>query len=124
MKPAIIIFHVIMDHIFGINQSMKDPLKKLIQGKKGLGLEGLLKSIRAYAKVKNSEEVMDEMKAYCQQPKQSEIDYLTAMCTFRDNILAMTIISTNHAVDSWCGMLIPMQLTLMTLFGLWLFCVG
>ena len=76
--------------ISGMVKAMKDPLKKLIQGKKGLGLEGLLKSIRAYAKVKNSEEVMDEMKAYCQQPKQSEIDYLTAMCTFRDNILAMT----------------------------------
>ena len=37
-------------------------------------------SLRAFAKVKTSEEVMDEMKKYCQQPKQSEIEYLTTMC--------------------------------------------
>ena len=53
-------------------------------------LEKLMKRIRSYAKVKNADEMMDEMKARSQESTQSEIDFLTQMCTIRDNILAMT----------------------------------
>ena len=76
--------------VSGMIKSMKNPLKKYCETKRTWSLESLMASLRAYVKVKTSEEVMDEMKKYCQQPKQSEIEYLTTMCTYRDNILAMT----------------------------------
>ena len=34
--------------------------------------------------------MMDDMKARSQESTQAEIDFLTQMCTLRDNILAMT----------------------------------
>ena len=49
-----------------------------------------MKRIRNYAKVQNAEDMMDEMKKCSQEPTQREIDFLTKMCTYRDNILAMT----------------------------------
>ena len=49
-----------------------------------------MKRIRSYAKVKNADEMTDEMKARSQEPTEKEIDFLTQMCTFRDNIMAMT----------------------------------
>ena len=49
-----------------------------------------MKRIRSYAKVKDADQMLDDMKACSQEPTQTEIDFLTQMCTFRDNILAMT----------------------------------
>ena len=76
--------------VSGMIKAMKNPLKKYCEGKRNWTLETLMASVRAFAKVQTSEEVMDEMKAYSQQQKQSEIEYLVAMCAYRDNILAMT----------------------------------
>ena len=69
---------------------MKDPLRKYCEGKVSWSLEALMKSIRSYAKVKNAEKMMDALKARAQEPNETEIDFLTKMCTLRDNILAMT----------------------------------
>ena len=49
-----------------------------------------MKSIRSYAKVKDANKMMDQLKARCQETTETEIDFLTKMCTLRDNILAMT----------------------------------
>ena len=49
-----------------------------------------MKSIRSYAKVKDADKMMDAMKARSQESTETEIDFLTKMCTLRDNILAMT----------------------------------
>ena len=77
--------------VSGMIKCMKDPLRKYCQGNKmSWTLEALMKRIRSYAKVKNASDLMDEMKACSQEPTQREIDFLTKMCTYRDNILAMT----------------------------------
>lgn len=76
--------------VSGIIKALKDPLRKNCQGNFKWTLEALLKRIRSYAKVKNASDMLDEMKACSQEPNQREIDFLTKMCTYRDNILAMT----------------------------------
>ena len=68
----------------------KDPLRKYCEGKVSWSLEALMKSIRSYAKVKGADKMMDKMKARCQETTETEIDFLTKMCTLRDNVLAMT----------------------------------
>ena len=76
--------------VSGMIKSMKNPLRKYCEGKMSWSLEELMKSIHSYAKVKDADEMMDDLKARSQEPTQSEIDFLTQMCTLRDNILAMT----------------------------------
>ena len=76
--------------VSGMIKSMKTPLRKYCEGKMSWSLEALMTRIRSYAKVKDADEMMDDMKARSQEPTESEIDFLTKMCTLRDNILAMT----------------------------------
>ena len=76
--------------VSGMIKAMKDPLRKYCEGKVSWSLEALMKSIRSYAKVKDADKMMDQMKARCQETTETEIDFLTKMCTLRDNILAMT----------------------------------
>ena len=63
--------------VSGMIKSMKNPLRKYCEGKMSWSLEALMKRIRSYAKVKNADEMMDDMKARCQESTQSEIDFLT-----------------------------------------------
>ena len=76
--------------VSGMIKSMKNPLRKYCEGKMSWSLETLMTRIRSYAKVKDADKMLDDMKACSQEPTQTEIDFLTQMCTFRDNILAMT----------------------------------
>ena len=76
--------------VSGMIKSMKQPLKRYCEGKRNWSLEKLMTHIRSYAKVANSEEVMDEMKVQAQKTDQTEEDFLLEMCVFRDNVVAMT----------------------------------
>ena len=76
--------------VSGMIKSMKDPLKKHCEAKGKWTLELLMRRIRSYAKVKDSDEMIDDMKACSQEPKENEINFLTRMCTMRDNILAVS----------------------------------
>jgi hypothetical protein len=76
--------------VSGMIKSMKDPLKKHCEAKGKWKLDQLMKRIRSYAKVKDSDDMIDDMKACSQEPKEKEIDFLTRMFTMRDNILAVS----------------------------------
>ena len=76
--------------VSGMIKAMKNPLRKYCEGKMSWSLEALMKRIRSYAKVQDADKLMDNMKARSQESNQTEIEFLTQMCTLRDNILAMT----------------------------------
>ena len=77
--------------VSGMIKAMKDPLKKHCEAKGTWTLKDLLRRIRSYAKVKNSDDMMDDLKQMKQEPTEKEIDFLTRLFTERDNILAVSL---------------------------------
>jgi hypothetical protein len=76
--------------VSGMIKAMKDPLKKHCEAKRSWTLKDLMKRIRSYAKVKNSDDMMDDLKLMKQEPTEVEIDFLTRLTTARDNIVAVS----------------------------------